>query len=416
MERGMTSIITTKATGEKGLSSQYEFLEFMADCVIHFDQRVTEQVTTRRLHVIKYRGSGFRGNEHPFIISEEGLSLIPLSAVTLQHAPLGPKVSSGHPRLDTILDGGYRRGACVLISGTSGTGKTSLTCTFVQAACSRGERVLYVSFEEAKESLITSMLSPGIDLRPAVKAGKLEFLTAMPEAMGAEEHLMRAIKAIEQFQPEHMAIDAVSSCKRMGTEQSAFEYVMRLVNICKERGMTCILTNQTEGFQEEHEISGLGISSVADTVIFLRYMEIGGELNRMILTLKSRGSKHSNQYREFLITNRGIDIMDVYAGEDGVLTGIARQEKEAREAAKHRLKAQEIERKKHEVAQRRALFEVQTAKLRADLELAEEELEGLREEMEISQELRKVRARMRGATKANQSRGRSKGGPKGGSK
>ncbi len=398
-EQGMISIITSKGTGEKGLSSQYEFLEFMADCVLHLDQRVIEQVTTRRLRVIKYRGSGFRSNEHPFIISDEGLIAIPLSTISLKHKILGPKITSGHARLDTILDGGYRRGACVLISGTSGTGKTSLACTFVKAACGRGERVLYAGFEESEESLIANMFSPGIDLRPAVKAGTLEFITAMPEAMGAEEHLMHAIKAIRQFQPDHMVVDAISSCSRMGTEQAAFEYLMRLINTCKQKGITLVLTNQTKGFQEEHEISGIGISSVADTVIFLRYMDIGGELNRAILVLKARGTNHSNQYRELLITDHGIDILDVYAGEGGVLTGVARKEREAREAAEYRLKLQKIEQKRHEVDQRRALLEAQSANLRAELRVAEEELEALRLEMEISQELRTERARMRGEGK-----------------
>jgi archaellum biogenesis ATPase FlaH len=174
-----------------------------------------------------------------------------------------------------------------------------------------------INFEESPEAMVAAMLSPGIDLRPALQAGTLRFLTAMPEAMGAEEHLIRALKIIAAFQPDHVVVDAISACKRMGMEMAAYDYLMRLVNACKEQGITVLLINQLSGFQEEHEISGIGISSMVDSVIFLRYIDVGGEINRMLLVMKARGSKHSNQYREFLITDQGIDIVDVYVGAGG---------------------------------------------------------------------------------------------------
>ena len=396
MDREMTTILTVKTSPGGDASSRYEFLDFMADCVVSLDQRVTGQISTRRLRVIKYRGSGFGRNEYPYVITEEGMTLLPISTVGLGHQPLGPKVSSGHPRLDAIMDGGYRRASCILISGTTGTGKTTLASTFVQAACERGEKVLYINLEESEAAMVSGMLSPGIDLHPALQAGTLQVMTAMPEAMGAEEHLIRAFQVLATFQPDHVVVDAISACQRMGTEQAAFDYVMRLVNACKEQGITCILNNQVAGFREEHEISGIGISSLVDAVIFLRYIDVGGEINRMVLVMKSRGSKHSNQYCEFLITDQGIDIADVYVGEGGVLTGVARQEQEAREAAEHRRRQQVLRQKEAQIAQRQAALEAQVAAMQAEIKAAEAELETLQLEEEVAQTGRGVRAGMRG--------------------
>jgi circadian clock protein KaiC len=396
IDHGMTTVLTVKTSKNGESSGRYEFLDFMANCVISLDQPVTEQIATRRLWVLKYRGSGFGRNEYPFSITDEGINIIPISFAGLQHKALGPRVSSGHPRLDALLDGGYRRGSCTLMSGTTGTGKTSVASTFVRSACERGEKVLYINFEESQEAMVSGMLSPGIDLRPALQAGRLRFLTAMPEAMGVEEHLSRAFKAIKAFQPEHVIVDAISSCERMGTRMAAFGYLTRVVNACKERGITLILINQTSGFREENEVSGIGISSMVDTIIFLRYIEIGGEINRMLLVMKSRGSKHSNQYREFLVTDHGIEIPDVYIGEGGVLTGAARQEQEAREEAQHRRRLQEIEEKELEVTQKRAALQPQTATLKAELEAAEAQLQALRLNEKLWQNGRKKRGEMRG--------------------
>jgi circadian clock protein KaiC len=396
IDHGMTTVLTVKTSKNGESSGRYEFLDFMANCVISLDQPVTEQIATRRLRVLKYRGSGFGRNEYPFCITDEGINIMPISFAGLQHKALGPRVSSGHPRLDALLDGGYRRGSCTLMSGTTGTGKTSVASTFVRSACERGEKVLYINFEESQEAMVSGMLSPGIDLRPALQAGRLRLLTAMPEAMGVEEHLSRAFKAMEAFQPEHVIVDAISSCERMGTRMAAFGYLTRVVNACKERGITLILINQTSGFREENEISGIGISSMVDTIIFLRYIEIGGEINRMVLVMKSRGSKHSNQYREFLITDHGIEIPEVYVGEGGVLTGAARQEQEAREEAQNRRRFQEIEQKEHEVIQRRAALQAQTATLKAELEAAEAQLQALRLNEKLWQNGRKKRGEMRG--------------------
>lgn len=309
LDRGLTAIMTVKTVPQEEAPSQYAFLDFMADCVIHVDQRVTSQITTRRLRVIKYRGSGYGRNEYPFIIDENGISIIPITSNILQHRAPGPKVSSGQAWLDNLLGGGFKSGTSILIAGTAGAGKSTMACAFTQAACLRGERVLYLNFEESAEAMVSNMVSPGLDLQPLIQTGKLVVRSYLPEAMGVEEHLFRALKDLDEFQPRHVIVDAISACKRMGSEQAAFEYLMRILNACKERGATCIYINQTAGLDIVAEISGIGVSSIIDTIILLRHLPIGGAVARQLIVMKSRGSKHSEQFHEFRITDRGIDLV-----------------------------------------------------------------------------------------------------------
>lgn len=308
LDRGLTTIMTVKTLPQQEAPSRYAFLDFMADCVIHVDQRVTAQVATRRLRVIKYRGSGYGRNEYPFIISENGINVIPITSNVLQHRPPGPKVSSGQARLDDVLAGGYKRGTSILIVGTAGSGKTTLACVFAQAACLRGERVLYLNFEESPESMVSNMLSPGLALQPLIKTGRLVVQSYLPEAMGVEEHLFHALKALDEVQPQHVVVDAISACQRMGSEHGAFDYLMRILNACKERGITCIYLNQATGLDIVAEVSGIGFS-IIDTVILLRHLPIGGAMKRQLVVMKSRGSKHSEQFHEFQITDRAIDLV-----------------------------------------------------------------------------------------------------------
>jgi len=309
LDRGLTAIMTVKSVPQEESPSRYAFLDFMADCVIHVDQRVTAQLTTRRLRVIKYRGSGYGRNEYPFIIDEMGINIVPITSNVLQHRPPGPRVSTGQAWLDEVLAGGYKSGTSILIAGTAGAGKTTLACVFTRAACERGERVLYLNFEESTESMVSNMLSPGLALQPLIKAGKLVVRSYLPEAMGVEEHLFHMLNDLDEFQPQHVVVDAVSACKRMGSEQAAFEYLMRILNACKERGITCIYLNQTSGLDIVAEISGIGISSIIDTIILLRHLPIGGAIARQLIVMKSRGSKHSEQFHEFRITDRGMDLV-----------------------------------------------------------------------------------------------------------
>jgi circadian clock protein KaiC len=310
MDQGLTSVLSVKTHHDDNQSPQYEFLDFMADCVIRLDHRVAGQVATRRLRVIKYRGSGFGTNEYPYVFGERGIVLFPLTTAELTHQPLGAKVSTGLKGLDLMLEGGFRRASCVLISGNSGTGKTTLASTFAQAACQRGERVLYLNFEESKEAMISGMLSPGIDLRPSIRDKKLLIQTAMPESTGSDNHLNRVMETIDSFKPSHLILDAVSACVRMGSKQSAFDFMMRLVSVVKEQGITSILTNQIGNgrLNRDEELSGIGFSSVVDAVVQLRFVENDEQILRQMLVVKSRGSAHSNRRELYVITDRGIEF------------------------------------------------------------------------------------------------------------
>jgi len=308
-ERGVTALLSVKAPRDNDHQRHYEFLDYLADCVIHLDNRMLGQLSTRRLRVLKYRGSGFGSNEYPFVINPPGIILLPISEVGLSHQALGERFPTGVPAVDGLIGGGFRRASSVLISGSTGTGKTTFCCAFAQAACARGEKVLYVSFEESPAALLSAMRSPGIDLAPAIAADRLRLLTATPEAMGAEQHLVRTVTAVRQLQPSCVVLESASACKRMGTDQAAFEYLMRLINTCKELGITIVATNQTAGFLNHDEISGIGISSLIDTVIQLLLAEDSGTLQRKLLVMKSRGTAHSNRYHDFTITDHGIDCV-----------------------------------------------------------------------------------------------------------
>ena len=312
-DQGLTSVLSVKTFHDENQGSQYEFLDFMADCVIRLDHRVVGQVATRRLRVIKYRGSGFGTNEYPYVFGEHGIVLFPLTTAELTHQPLGEKVSTGLKGLDLMLNGGFRLASCILISGNSGAGKTTLASTFAQAACLRGERVLYLNFEESTEAMISGMLSPGIDLRPSIHDKTLLVQTATPESMGSDDHLNRVIETIARFKPDHLILDAVSACVRMGSKKAAFDFMMRLVSVVKGQGITSILTNQSRSnsrIGNDEELSGIGFSSVVDAVVQLRFAETDQEITRQILVVKSRGSAHSNRRQLYVITDRGIEFPD----------------------------------------------------------------------------------------------------------
>lgn len=392
-QQGLTSILTIKPR-ENGSGLQ-DFFMSMADCAIVLDARVLNQVTTRRLRVVKYRGSSFGRNEYPFVITDQGLQTIPITSIELKHKPFSTRFSTGIPRLDRLLDGGIYRSSCTLIAGEPGTGKTLLTSTIIQEACRRGEKAVYVSFEESDQAIIHNVRSAGLELEPYVKAGLLHFITAMPEATGAEEHLLNLIKAVDQVKPQHVVIDAISACSRMGGMQAAYEYLMRALNLLKERGITIILINQTSGSKAQLELSGIGISSMIDTVIFLSYVHGEGETNRTIQILKSRGSAHSNQIRECVISDKGIEIIDAYVGEAGVLTGTARKVQEARDQLSQLRQQALLRSKELELARVKSVMEAEMKKLQAEIESLTTELEALRMEQEISQEERKKRQLIR---------------------
>lgn len=363
---GLTAILTVRPSSTGGHSAYEDFFDSMGDCVIRMDARVVDQVTTRRLRVVKYRGSNAGRNEYPYVITTGGLYIAPISTVGLRHKPLGEKISTGVSRLDEILDGGYRRASCILVAGLPGVGKTILASSFVSGVCQRGETALYIGFEESEAAMVVNVLNAGVKLEPHIASNRLAFLTSFPEAMGSEEHYFKALTHIEAICPKHVVVDAISACERMGGKRAAFEYLMRLLNACKERGITVFFLNQLSGTSDFMEISGNDISSLVDTVILLRYQQIAGETNRVLQVLKARGSRHSNQTYEYLICDEGIRILDVYAGKGEVLTGSARKRQEDLDRLDAQRLAFEIETKELDLKRLR-LEQQQIADSREDI-------------------------------------------------
>lgn len=371
-EKGVTAIIT----GEKGEGSltRNGLEEYVSDCVIVLDHRVIDQVSTRRLRVVKYRGSTHGTNEYPFLIDENGFSVLPISSMGLSHDVSTERISTGVPRLDNMLGGkGYFRGTSVLISGTAGTGKSSLAAYFVDAASRRGERSLYFAFEESPQQIIRNMRSIALNIEPWTKKGLLQFHASRPTLYGLETHLAVMHKQIKDFAPRVVIVDPISNLINTGSASEVSAMLLRLVDFLKAQQITALFTSLTSP-TANLEQTDVGVSSVMDTWLLLRDIELGGERNRGIYVLKSRGMAHSNQIREFVITDDGIDIRDVYVGPEGVLTGSMRLAQEAREQADKVTRELEIDAKKRTLARKRAALEAQIAALRAEFEGEEAEM------------------------------------------
>ncbi len=369
--KGVTAIITGER-GEGTLTRQ-GLEEYVSDCVIVLDHRANEQVSSRRLRVVKYRGSTHGTNEYPFLIDENGISVLPVTSLGLQQIASTGRIPSGIPRLDAMLGGaGYYRGSSILISGTAGTGKSSLAAHFAAAACRRGERAIYFAFEESPSQIIRNMRSIGIDLQPWVQKGLLQFQANRPTFAGLEMHLTMMHKAINAFKPQVVIVDPLNSFVIGGNETEVKAMLMRLVDFLKMNRITGLFTNLTSG-GSALEQTDIAISSLIDTWLLLRDIEIGGERNRGLYILKSRGMAHSNQIREFLLTDHGVELRDVYVGPSGVLTGSARLAQEAQEQAAQTMHEQEVERRKLELERKRRVIEAQIAAMRAEFEAQEAE-------------------------------------------
>ncbi len=392
-EKGVTALITAER-GE-GALTRHGLEEYVSDCVILLDHRVSEQLATRRLRVVKYRGSSHGTNEYPFLIHEGGVEVLPITSMDLDHEASHERVSSGLARLDTMLGvQGYFRGSSVLVSGTAGTGKSSLAASFVNAACDRGEKALYFAFEESQSQIIRNMGSIGINLEPHVRQGLLQFRAARPTMQGLEAHLATMYRFIRVFRPSVVVVDPITNFLSVGTTEEAKAMLMRLVDFLKANRITGLFTSLTHG-NHALEQTDVGLSSLIDTWLLLRDVELNGERNRVLHLLKSRGMSHSNQVREFLITGRGIDIVDVYTGPEGVLTGSARLAQEARERAAAELREHEILQKQWQLDRRRQAVEAQIAALRADLAAEEAEMQrGISESRGREAQLAKDRTEM----------------------
>jgi circadian clock protein KaiC len=379
-DKGVTAIITAER-GE-GALTRHGLEEYVSDCVIVLDHRTQNQVSTRRLRVVKYRGSGHGTNEYPFLISDTGLSVMPITSLALTHGASTERISTGIPRLDTMLGGeGLYRGSSVLISGTAGSGKSSIAAHLTRAACERGERCLYFAFEESPDQILRNARSIGVELAPYLAAGLLQFHATRPTFQGLEMHLATMHKLIEDMKPALIIVDPVTNLTSAGTETEVNAVLMRLIDLLKSKQITGAFTSLATT-RDTSEQTDIGISSLMDTWLLLRFIESSGERNRGIYVLKSRGTSHSNQIREFAITSSGVDLLDVYVGPAGLLTGAARKVQEAKERAESLARRQEIERQKRQRDRKRAEVEAQIAALRAELEDGEAEMQRLLDQTE----------------------------------
>lgn len=362
--RGMTAVIT----GEKGEASitRYGLEEYVADCVITLDHRVTEQICTRRLRVVKYRGTAHGTNEYPFIIGERGLSVLPITSIQLDHKASSDRIPTGIVRLDEMLGGqGVYRGSSVLITGAPGTGKSSISAKFADTTCRRGERTLLFAYEESADQLLRNMRSIGIELAQWVEKGLLQIHCSRPTMHGLEHHLVMTHDTVVAFRPSVVVVDPISNLTLDNSEAEVKPTLMRLIDFLKQQQITSLFTSLTTGGTATNapEGSQLGVSSLMDTWLQLRNVEFNGERNRTLYVLKSRGMRHSNQVREFVLSDAGIDLVDVYLGGDRVLIGSARV---AQERAVAELRARDHERKLRQLAAKRKSLDAQIAALQAE--------------------------------------------------
>jgi len=387
-EKGVTAVITCER-GD-GTLTRYGLEEYVADCVILLDHRVQNQISTRRMRIVKYRGTSHGTNEYPFLIDEKGFSVLPITSVGLSHTASTERVSSGIPRLDAMLNGkGFYRGSSILVSGTAGTGKSTLAAHFVDAACARGEKALFFAFEESQSQIIRNMRSVGIDLEKFVRKGLLKFQNARPSSWGLEVHLAMIHKAITEFEPAVVIVDPITNFLAIGDRTETKSMLTRLMDFLKLKQITGMFTSLTSA-GTELEDSEVDVSSLMDAWLLVKNIEANGERNRGLYILKARGIAHSNQVREFLLTDDGIELLDAYIGGEGVLMGSARSSQVARERAAEVERQQASERKQRELRRKQELYEAQLTALKSQYESERDAL--LRELAEEEQKQQSVSA------------------------
>ncbi len=365
--------LTTVVTAEKGQGTltRHGLEEYISDCVIFLDHRVTDQISTRRMRVVKYRGASHVADEIPFLIDERGFSVLPISSMKLDHKVSNERVSSGVKDLDDMLEGkGFYRGSSILVSGTAGSGKSSLAAYFAQQTCRAGERCLYVALEESPAQAMRNMRSIGIDLEKQARKRLLRLESWRPTQSGLEMHLLQIHKLVEEHKPASVIIDPLTSLMVSSTNQ-LHSMLMRLIDFLKTQQITGFFTALTSGRNKEIEGTDVGISSLIDTWIFARDVELNGERNRCIHVLKSRGMANSNQIREFVMSKDGIRLLPVYTGCGAGLTGSARLSQEARERTESMLREQSKEEQRRMLDGKRKALEAQIEAMRS--EFAQEE-------------------------------------------
>jgi len=373
-DRELTAVITAER-GDGALTRQ-GLEEYVSDCVLQLDHRLIDQVSTRRLRVVKYRGSVHGTNEYPFLIDEGGISVLPVSSTNLDHQARRERVGTGIPRLDSMLEGkGFYRGSTILVSGTAGSGKTSIANCFANAACGRGEKCLYLAFEESPDQIKRNMQSVGLDMEQWVRKGLLKLQASRPTIYGLEMHLVAIHKMVREFAPDAVILDPITNLTAMGSPLEVNSMLVRLIDYLKTEGITTLFTGLTSAAQGSLEATEVGISSLIDTWLVVRDIESNGERNRGLYVIKSRGMAHSNQIREFVITNQGIDLLDIYVGPAGLVTGSTRLAMEAKEQAESLATDQEIESMQKRLEAKRKAMESQWAAMQAEFETEQEEAE-----------------------------------------
>ena len=372
-DKGVTTIITAER-GEGTLTRQ-GLEEYVSDCVILLDNRVIDQITTRRLRVVKYRGSTHGTNEYPYIITEEGIAVVPVTSLQLEHEVSDEVDSSGIPALDAMFGRrGFFHGSSVLVTGTAGTAKTTLGAAFAQQVCKEGRRCLMFVFEESPQQLMRNMKSVGIDLAPLVAQGLLHIEASRPTLNGLERHLVSIHKLVRDFQPHAVVIDPISNLISVGNLNEVRSMLTRLIDYLKVHNITALFAALVNTRTYQNEMTEEGVSSLVDTWISVRDLEGIGERNRGLSILKSRGMSHSNQVREFVVTNEGIQLLDVVIGPGGIVTGASRLTQQLQEHAQDLAARQDVERRDRELERRRRVLEANIANLRTEFESVEEEL------------------------------------------
>lgn len=382
--------VTTVITGERGTVSltRQGLEEYVSDCVILLEQRVQNQISTRLLRVVKYRGTVHGTNEYPFLIDKDGISVLPITSLELKSEVSSEKISSGIPSLDKMLNvgKGFYRGSSILISGTAGTGKTSIAASFINAACERKERCLFFAFEESPQQIIRNMRSIGMDLQTHVDNGLLQFHSSRPTLHGLEMHLVDIHKKIVKFKPKVIAIDPITNLVTIGSVSEVKSMLIRLIDYLQQNQVTVLFTALTYS-SSVAEQADEGVSSLVDAWITVRDLESNGERNRGLYIMKSRGMKHSNQVREFVITNRGLELVDVFLSEDGVLIGSAREAQQLKEETGRELKNYAGGRRDREIERKKTVLRAKIASLEEEFESVKEELMRTDQEDEIRQEI-----------------------------
>jgi circadian clock protein KaiC len=363
-DRGVTAVVT----GERGEQTLTRFglEEYVADCVIMLDHRIVDQVSTRRLRVVKYRGTAHGTNEYPFLIGTRGVSVLPITSMRLDHVARRERISSGIAGLDEMLGGkGVYRGSSVMVSGAPGTGKSSVGATFADAACARGERALLLAYEESGSQVRRNMASIGVDLGRWEKAGLLHIDASRPTLHGLEQHLVHVHDLVRTLKPAVVVVDPISNLAMDRDDRLLKPALMRLIDFLKSQGVTAMFTSLVTGLGDVDGDAELGVSSLMDTWILLNNLAGNGERTRTLQVLKSRGMAHSHQVREFLMGDHGVDLVDVYLAGDRVLTGTARVSQMAQEVAADDLRRRDHERRLRELAAHRKAIDAQIAALGA---------------------------------------------------